>query len=353
MEAENMTSPLLKTALAGLSLDLEQELKRYRHDQEVNFPDQLAPDQLAIVNQDSDLITGINSDLSFNSVLDLTSDDAIPDIDTQDWELSYLFDDLSSDLSTDLENALEEEFQDQVLTREFAETSTEISSVQVDQNSEESAPNLLSPIGIIAMIILLISSATVGYLWVDPSGLNRLIKSDPNSKPTSSLPARSINQSINQVELFQTRDRKEPIPFMDFSISKPSNQRLSKIISPFISPIGLGRSLEQPIRVEPEAKIKLEPVVTKPKPKLPQPSEMEKADLNSKLDPEPTLSSPEITPNSALNTPSTPNSTPNLVDGNISLDATRLNPIGERIDATKPTPSVDPQVKPEVTQEAN
>jgi hypothetical protein len=349
MEAENMTSPLLKTALAGLSLDLEHELKRYRHDQEF-----ILPDQLAIVNQDSDLITGVNSDLSFNSVLDLTSDDAIPDIDTQDWELSYFFDDLSSDLSTDLENTLEEEFQDQVLTREFAETSTEISSVQADRNSEEAAPNLLSPIGIIAMIFLLISSATVGYLWVDPSGLNRLIKSDPNSKPTSTLPARSINQSINQVELFQTRDRKEPIPFVDFSFSKPSPQRLSKIMSPFLPPIGIGRSFEQPIRVEPEAKIKLEPVAAvNPKSKLPKPSDLDKAGINSKLEPEPTLTSPEISPNSALNTPSKPSSTPNSgVDSNI-LDATRLNPIGKGIDATKPNPSVDSQVKPEVTQEVN
>lgn len=337
-----MTSPLLKIALAGLSLDLEQELKRYRRDQEVALPD-----QLATVSQDSDLIDSLTFDLSFSPVLDPdltpTSDQVTSDIDTQDWELSYLFDDLSNDLSTDLENTLEEEFQDQVLTREFAE----ISSIQTDQNSEAPAPNLLSPMGIIAMIVLLISSATVGYLWVDPSGLNRLIKSDP--KPTSALPAKSI-------ELFQTRDRKEPIPFVDFSISKPSTQALSKvIIAPFLPAIGSGRSFEEPITVQPEEKIKLEPVAAgNPKSNLTKPSDTEKPDINSKL--EPTLSSPEIIPNSSLNTPSTPSpsSTPNsVVDGNISLDATRLNPIGEGIDATKPNPSVDPQIKPEVTQEVN
>jgi hypothetical protein len=344
MEAENMTSPLLKMALSGLSLDLEQELKRYSHVQEAALPEQLTR-----VNQDPDFITGLIP----NSIVDQTSKPSEIDIDAQDWELSYLLDDLAGDLSTDLENSLDEEFQDQIQTREFVQTAVTVA----DPNSEETVPNLLSPMGIIAMMILLVTSAAVGYLLVDPSGLNRLIKQDPNFKPKSQLPSGSKTVT----ELFQTstKDRKESIPFVDFSISKPSAQRLSKILSPLLPPIDNGRSFEPPIRVLPEEK---EPVASEnPKPNPPKPPDAEKTDINSKLEIEPTLSSPEITPNSDLNTPSTPSqvSTPNSGVSNVLLDATRPNPTGELMDATKPVPnsspnsSIDPQVKPEVPQEVN
>jgi len=296
----SLLNPLLKSALVGLDLDLEQELKRYRGE---DLPTQL-PVQLAESTLDSDL----DFDVDFDIPRSVSSE--ISEWDDQSSDLSYLDhdfpNDFSSALSTDLENTLEEEFldlefRDQLLATELVEVSPDQNKLKYDQqnsrNSEQSAPNLLSPLGIAAMILLLISSATVGYLLVDPSGLNKLLRKDP--KPTSSL---------QNLELFQTNstNRVEQVPFVDFSTIKPQEKtrEFPRGLPLMLPLIGTGRSFEAPVRTELEQSRKdaiiVEPVVASKteKPKLSSPP---KTDRNSNLKLEQSLPAIAITNNSLPN----------------------------------------------------
>ncbi|AFY72838.1 hypothetical protein Syn7502_00696 [Synechococcus sp. PCC 7502] len=244
-----MTSvnPILKTALAGLELNLDQELARYKGEASLT---NIHPNTVA------------NSD--FNLYLEPDSEP-----NTQNLDLSYLDD----QQPTGLENTLDEEFQD-LITTEFTdifprselEDQYQQNSPEYSQESPESTFKLLSPVGIISMILLLISSATIGYLWVDPSGLNRLIKPAKDDTKSSTIQ----NLELFPPEAKNSSEKIEQLPFVDFAVTKSQDaQRISaqvlRPLMPLIPPT-TGRSFEPPIRVEPEVKVqkkakKVEPVV--------------------------------------------------------------------------------------------
>lgn len=276
-----MTYPLLQSALARLNLNLDAELKRYRHHEEVLPID-------SEINQDSDPFFSSN----FNELDTLEVNSELEDRDSDIPMFGYLDDlsnvpsgknsamdlsgdsseDLAGDSSEDLEHNLEEEFRDRLMPRisdnftadfgeNLSEESTEDLPETSNQNSQEN-PNFLSPLGAIAMILLLVSSAAVGYLLVDPSGLNRFFKQEDNNKPTSSLSDLIPFSSVERLEFVTGTSSTEPVPFVDFSVNKPSPRDSSKLpinLPTLTSPIGVGRSFEPPtplipITVQPEIK---------------------------------------------------------------------------------------------------
>jgi len=308
---ESLLSPVIKSALAELNFDLEDELRRYKNKGSQNQSDILS--ELVIINESSD---SNGSQVSSN----------LPD-DTPSVDLFFLDDDFAASL----ENSLEDEFQNQLLTSELNEL-TEISTraefqKPKDKNSKESEPNLFSPLGIISMIVLLLSSAAVGYLWVDPSGLNRLIKPESNPKPTSALP-------LQRLELFQPntaviQNNINQIPFVDFAKSKPQEVS-SQVLRPFLPvigtlPSGVGRSFESPIRVIPLERVRVRPItkVENPNPVQVDKNVNEKLDENSQLE---TLPNLEIIPDPELSRPPerSPviNQQPNVVSGTVENNST-------------------------------
>ncbi len=384
-----MSHPLIQSALADLDLDLEAELKRYRY----HYEDVL-PIDLEIVDRDFDpfsnssFSSGLDSDLELDPEdknLDLNSDLSLPI-----FELSYL-DDLSSglsaDLSEDLENNLEEEFCDRLMPREsdkFTEDFTEefienTSETALNQNPKELNPNLLSPLGIIAMILLLVSSAAVGYLLVDPSGLNRLIEQEDSNKSTSSLPNSLPVSLMERLELFQkTSNKVEPVPFVDFSVNKPAKDfSKSPILNlpTLIPPIGIGRSFEppvppiSPITVEPENRIKLAPV---PDRLVNNPTinaqKLTKSQIRSQkalqLDKNPNLQSERTLPNQEIIPQSKPvrsqvskeqnlNPAKPLAKTLISPSIIENKPVVEPVNPKPNTETAVIEPKPEVVQEFN
>lgn len=53
--------------------------------------------------------------------------------------------------------------------------------------------SLMNPVGIISLLLLLFSSAAIGYLLVDPSGVMQLFKNDPKSDPKSKASQNNVD----------------------------------------------------------------------------------------------------------------------------------------------------------------
>jgi hypothetical protein len=344
--------PLLKTALEGLDLDLERELKRYRN--HLGSEDSKLP--IEVSRESARELTGANQDFEFAfdslsevSLDEVTLSEPILDRGTQDTGLSEL-----DDLALEWESTLDEEFQGQLqavdfepeFSQQYKQESTPLNiAIPSDRlPPKESSPNLLSPLGVIAMILLLISSATVGYLLVDSSGLYRLIRQEDKPKP--------VNLS-EDIKLFQTEGADiEQIPFVDFTNTKNKSNKSNKLneLPQLPPPIGLGRSFEAPIRVEPEIKLESQPIAPKIVKSNSQPSKPKKIDKKPslELDPEPTLENP-----SSLNTARSPLSISKPVPTPITPNQVRANTPSESPKPQLNSNEVKIEVKPEVIQESD
>jgi len=357
--------PLLQLALEGLDLDLERELKRYRNNLDSeNFGENFnlgsevirksAP-ELIRDNQDFEFAFDSLSDLSTDLNLDeVTLSKPILARGTQDLDISDL-----DDLALEWESTLDDEFQGQLQAEDFeAEFGQEYKQKSIPPNisipnvqPKESNPNLLSPLGVIAMVLLLISSATVGYLLVDSSGLYRLIRQEDKPKP--------VNLS-ERIQLFQPKVKDsidiEQIPFVDFTNTTNKANKSNKLNElPLQLPIGLGRTFEAPIRVEPEVEFASQPrESTKVVKSNSQPSNSQikpqKIDQskNLEIDPEPTLESTSNPSNFNVGRSPTPISK-KLTPIPLTSNPTETNkPL---LEPPKPQPNSDVEVKPEVIPE--
>ncbi len=162
--------PLIHLALSGLDLDLEQELQRHKDIHQNNEAE--ANDSRIILENNPILESKLISEAEeLNSA----------DLDV--WDFNYTE-------TEDLAGDLDAEFSDQLSANELLETS----SVADHRKRTETEPNIFSPLGLVAMIFLLIVSAAIGYFLVDPSGLKRFIKQD--SKPVSLLNLQLKNENI-------------------------------------------------------------------------------------------------------------------------------------------------------------
>ncbi len=225
MDNSLLKSVVLKSTLSGLDINLDQELERYRNwqldgkaktngrsDQSV-----ILRSPTAIANYDHLQTSTLNS---LNKDQDLNRD---PD-------LSNLIDDLSNDLLLNF-NELEEEFQTDIYSNSLTAKQNIKQNIEptkpLDQNQELEKPdmplsnesealgNLLSPLGIVSVILLLISSAVIGYLLVDPSGLTRLMKlnSDPKKQSSNQTAIKNLAaQNLIQFPFVSTSTKKsEPL----------------------------------------------------------------------------------------------------------------------------------------------
>lgn len=186
-----MTHPLIQSGLAALNLDLEQELDRYKQQRTTNSLIQSGKSGDSLLSGDQELSTQLEYSLNQN----FNEDDLFADVD--------------------LAIALEEEFPTSI---PLPEPSNPDLSSNLPEEPEDKSPNLLSPLGILAMLVLLVSSAAVGYLLVDPSGLKRLIKPEDSKTPSSRTEF-----------LFLAKDNpnnitsSQPIPFVDFTSQPPQS----------------------------------------------------------------------------------------------------------------------------------
>lgn len=101
---------------------------------------------------------------------------------------------------------------------------------QITNPSQSALHSLLNPVGIISLLLLLFSSAAIGYLLVDPSSVMKLFKPDHNSNSSQSLAdPNAVNNATNKVDQALI----SPVPFTsgDRPLTSLSdlNQQNSKI----------------------------------------------------------------------------------------------------------------------------
>lgn len=81
---------------------------------------------------------------------------------------------------------------------------------QITNPSQSALLSLLNPVGIISLLLLLFSSAAIGYLLVDPSSVMKLFKPDHNSNSSQSLAdPNAVNNATNKVDQALI----SPVPF--------------------------------------------------------------------------------------------------------------------------------------------
>ena len=98
----------------------------------------------------------------------------------------------------------------------------------IDQESEYPIPNapneksglrsLMNPVGIISLLLLLCSSAAIGYLMVDPSGVMKLFK--PESRPKSSQTNGKNSDLGSDINLQNQQKTSDSLSFVPFAGDK-------------------------------------------------------------------------------------------------------------------------------------
>ena len=101
------------------------------------------------------------------------------------------------------------------------ESQIPIPSAPLERNTFRS---LMNPVGIISLLLLLCSSAAIGYLLVDPSGVMKLFK--PDNRPKA---AQTDSKSEDLGKNEQQKNNDASLSFVPFAGDKsPANQTLNK-----------------------------------------------------------------------------------------------------------------------------
>jgi len=108
------------------------------------------------------------------------------------------------------------------------ESQIPIPSAPLERNTFRS---LMNPVGIISLLLLLFSSAAIGYLLVDPSGVMKLFKSD--NRPKSSHTDTKSDDLAKNIDLQSQQQQKvddSSLSFVPFVGDKnPANQTLDRL----------------------------------------------------------------------------------------------------------------------------
>ena len=283
-------SPLLQTALSGLEASLNDELDRYRHWQEngqtISYLNPFRPRSVAT---DSVWTSASLAELApIAPAIDINSDphrqnsatlkmpmmpplSTIETLSSQARELNGLsYESLANLDLTNLDRYTDQQSLQNQNLESFAEPTSSANPAmakpvsksstlddddilqnfandyaehygQHDQNQSEfgqqipipSAPapksalhSLLNPVGLISLLLLLCSSAAIGYLLVDPSSVMKLFKPETNSKSSQSLvDPNAANNEANKVDASLL----SPVPFMGGDRSLNSLNSLSDL----------------------------------------------------------------------------------------------------------------------------
>ncbi len=95
-------------------------------------------------------------------------------------------------------------------------------------NEKSGLRSLMNPVGIISLLLLLCSSAAIGYLMVDPSGMTKLFK--PESRPKSSQTDGKASDLGSDINLQNQQKAGDSLNFVPFAGDKTqSNQTIDSL----------------------------------------------------------------------------------------------------------------------------
>jgi hypothetical protein len=258
-------SPVLQAALLGLDISLDQELDRYRHWQNngqsfsyLNPFKSSQPLNQSINQSDSDRVNQvvapklptIATQIIAPQFMVKSSGSQHPTGYPTEQQAESNSNESSAFLSALVNPGMDDTapVNEDDLMRDMADSYGEGSASSVP---ETSGFNLLSPFGIASLLLLLLTSAVVGYLVVDPAGLTKLLhKQDKNAAPKTSsyLPADSSGE-IDLTNSQNTVNRGESL------LVDPKNLNM-----PFVSLPGdssrPGQTSDRFTDVEPAIKVK-------------------------------------------------------------------------------------------------
>ena len=201
------------------------------------------------------------------------------------------------------------------------------SQVPIPQTEKSLFRSLMNPVGIISLLLLLFSSAAIGYLLVDPSGVMKIFK--PESRPKAAQtdsPNQDLGSDINLQN--QQKSQDSSLSFVPFASNKTqSNQivdSLNKNNKALTNPSSKSSTLltpnnifvsNAPLRTVPSTSFPAISVAPLPPASMPferssNPPESrnyEAAQSQSYREPAPrNLVSPPATPNRAISSPAAP-----------------------------------------------
>ena len=224
---------------------------------------------------------------------------------------------------------------DDEILQSFANDYSESYQNSINQESQVPIPHtekslfrsLMNPVGIISLLLLLFSSAAIGYLLVDPSGVMKIFK--PESRPKTAQtdsPNQDLGSDINLQN--QQKSQDSSLSFVPFASNKTqSNQivdSLNKNNKALTNPSSKSSTLlapnnifvsNAPLRTVPSTSFPTISVAPLPPASMPferssNPPESrnyEAAQSQSYREPAPrNLVSPPATPNRAISSPATP-----------------------------------------------
>ena len=224
---------------------------------------------------------------------------------------------------------------DDEILQSFANDYSESYQNSINQESQVPIPHtekslfrsLMNPVGIISLLLLLFSSAAIGYLLVDPSGVMKIFK--PESRPKAAQtdsPNQDLGSDINLQN--QQKSQDSSLSFVPFASNKTqSNQivdSLNKNNKALTNPSSKSSTLltpnnifvpNAPLRTVPSTSFPAISVAPLPPASMPferssNPPESrnyEAAQSQSYREPAPrNLVSPPATPNRAISSPATP-----------------------------------------------
>jgi hypothetical protein len=190
--------PVLRTALANLDVQLEEELARYRrqraggssvarHANRKRTAKQ--PDLIAIAATDAKVVNfePTNSE----SQIDVTNRDA-ENQEAIAANLALANPSTASNLSSNLDDAADLQQPDAQLD-DYLESSEELLRSLAEEEAKVQAErgfmrNLLTPLGVGSMLLLLLSSALFGYLVMNPASLSQIFANRDASTAPDALP---------------------------------------------------------------------------------------------------------------------------------------------------------------------
>ena len=223
---------------------------------------------------------------------------------------------------------------DDEILRSFANDYSESYQNSINQESQVPIPqtekslfrSLMNPVGIISLLLLLFSSAAIGYLLVDPSGVMKIFK--PESRPKAAQtdsPNQDLGSDINLQN--QQKSQDSSLSFVPFASGKTqSNQivdSLNKNNKALTNPSSKSSTLltpnnifvsNAPLRTVPSTSFPAISVAPLPPASMPferssnlPESRNYEAPAPSYREPAPrNLVSPPATPNRAISSPATP-----------------------------------------------
>jgi len=332
-------NPALQTALGSLDVQLEAELARYRRQRRgrsitspqlpgryakpksgVNQLEPTTASPISIapaadstsspgdINQQSSSVNGSPTPEKRESPDNEPTPPLFPPLPSQEAPLVKTQEQSVTDFPT-LEESLEEDGKlvvpttDQSQPEDYLESSEKLRQTLAEQETPKesqkpSSNRILTPLGVGSILLLLVSSATLTYIFRTSLGLNFLETETPTTVENSTATTASGESEllgVNQPNLASDDE------FPDVNINTLPNLQANPTSSPSASPIAPIPNSPPPAAAPPTASVL-------PLPQLPNPASNLPSALLTPPTPPPPTATPSVTPNSS---PAQPESSTN------------------------------------------